>query len=113
MSNKQTAVQWLIEQLPIIQQEGLRDVIEDAIHMEKQQIIDAWNGGDYAYFYSKETNRDFVDGNEYYNETYGKESKPLVKTLCHHKGTYTTIIDSNGNEVCGKCRKPIAEEDKQ
>ena len=46
MSNKQTAVQWLIEQLPIIQQEGLRDVIEDAIHMEKQQIIDAWNNGD-------------------------------------------------------------------
>ncbi len=118
---KQTAVEWLKDQLEsfgnkhelTISWTTVDDLVEQAKEMEKQQIIDAWNGGDYAYFYSKETNRDFVDGNEYYNETYGKESKPLVKTLCHHKGTYTTIIDSNGNEVCGKCRKPIAEEDKQ
>ncbi len=39
--------------------------------MEKEQIEDAWNGGDYAYFYSKETGRDFSDGEEYYIETYG------------------------------------------
>lgn len=37
---KQTAVEWLIEQLPLIQQEGLRDVWEEAQYMEKQQIID-------------------------------------------------------------------------
>jgi hypothetical protein len=41
MSNetKQTAVEWLVEQLPLIQQEGLRDVIEEAKVMEKRQSI--------------------------------------------------------------------------
>jgi hypothetical protein len=68
-----TAVEYIIEQLPLIQQEGLRDVIEQAKEMEKQQIIDAWNGGDYAYFCSKETGRDFADGTEYYNETCGSK----------------------------------------
>jgi len=70
--SKQTAVEWLIEQLPLIQQEGLRDVIEQALAMEKEQIEKAWDDGDYAYFHSKETGRDFADGEEYYNETYNK-----------------------------------------
>ncbi len=35
---KQTAVEWLVEQLPLIQQEGLRYVIEEAKEMERQQI---------------------------------------------------------------------------
>jgi len=40
-----TAVEWLVEQLPLIQQEGLRDVIEQAKAMEKEQIIYAnYNG---------------------------------------------------------------------
>lgn len=43
---------------------------EKAKDMHKQEVIDAWNGGDYAYFYSKETGRDFVDGSEYYQETF-------------------------------------------
>lgn len=34
---KQTAVEWLVEQLPLIQQEGLRYVIEQAKQMEKEQ----------------------------------------------------------------------------
>jgi hypothetical protein len=35
--------------------------------------------------------------------------QPLViSSFCHHNGTYTTITDSNGNEVCCKCRKPLA-----
>jgi hypothetical protein len=37
---KQTAVEWLEKQLPLIQQEGLRDIIEQAKEMEKQQIIE-------------------------------------------------------------------------
>jgi hypothetical protein len=37
---KQTAVEWLIEQLPQIQQEGFRDIWEQAKAMEKQQMID-------------------------------------------------------------------------
>jgi hypothetical protein len=74
--NKQTAVEWLVEQM--INQMGIRienttvgiELFDNAKVMEREQIIDAWNGGDYAYFYSKETGRDFVDGSDYYNETY-------------------------------------------
>lgn len=32
-----TAVEWLIEQLPLIQQEGLRFIIEQAKEMEEKQ----------------------------------------------------------------------------
>jgi hypothetical protein len=35
---KKTAVEWLVEQLPLIQQEGLRDVFEQAKKMEKKQM---------------------------------------------------------------------------
>jgi len=41
--------------------------------MEKEQLVKAWDDGDYAYFYSKETGRDFDNGEEYYNETYKKQ----------------------------------------
>lgn len=37
---------------------------------EKEQIIKAWEDGDYAYFYSKETGRDFDNGEEYYKDVY-------------------------------------------
>jgi hypothetical protein len=38
---KQTAVEWLIEQLiPKDQHEGIMDIIEEAKEMEKEQIID-------------------------------------------------------------------------
>ena len=61
-----TAVEWLVEQLPLIQQEGLRDVIEQAKEIEKQQIIDAFDEGSDDGFYG------FSDRSEqYYNETYG------------------------------------------
>jgi len=70
MDKKQTAVEWLIEQLQktrdyqrVINEanessSSVRDVIKEAKEMEKKQIIDAcWAGGD--------------DGEQYYNETYG------------------------------------------
>lgn len=85
MENKQTTIEWLQDQFRAfgtITDSGDErthqliksaiDMCEKAKAMEKEQIIDAWNGGDYAYFYSKETGRDFADGTEYYNETYGK-----------------------------------------
>lgn len=71
---KQTALEWFVEQLPLIQQEGLRDIIEQAKEMEKQQIIDA-----YANAVMKENNSDYVgmheqsSGEIYFDETYGKE----------------------------------------
>ena len=60
---QQTAVEWLVEQLPLIQQEGLRDIFEQAKAMEKKQIIDAYEKG------AEES----WDAEKYYNETY--ESK--------------------------------------
>ena len=65
---KHTAVEWLYLQ-SANKKLDLFDLLE-AKGMEKEQIVDAWNGGDYAYFYSKETGRDFADGEEYYKETY-------------------------------------------
>ena len=37
---------------------------------EKEQITKAWDDGDYAYFYNKETGRDFENGEEYYENAY-------------------------------------------
>jgi len=55
---QQTAVEWLLEK------------------MKNLNVVNAkgaeWDDGDYAYFYSKETGRDFENGEQYYNETYNK-----------------------------------------
>ncbi len=67
-----TAVEFLVNMLPLIQQEGLRDTIEQAIEMEKQQIIKAHGikrtRGEIQgiSFWESKT------GEQYYNETYNK-----------------------------------------
>jgi hypothetical protein len=43
---------------------------ESQLNVEKEQIVKAWDDGDYAYFYSKETGRDFDNGEDYFNEKY-------------------------------------------
>ena len=46
---------------------------------------------------------------KHYLEKYVALHQPLViSSFCHHNGTYTTVTDSNGNEVCCKCTKPLA-----
>lgn len=45
-------------------------MIEALLEKEKEQIVKAWEDGDYAYFYSKETGRDFDNGEEYYKDVY-------------------------------------------
>ena len=76
--SKQTAVEFLLRELRIedlAKGEQLSVVLlicEQAKQMEKEQICKAWDDGDYAHFYSKETGKDFVNGEEYYNETYGE-----------------------------------------
>ena len=62
---QQTAVEWLVEQLPLIQQEGLRYVIEEAKEMEKEQIIEAYKYGNLSDVYFKPE--------QYYNETFKSE----------------------------------------
>jgi len=64
-----TAVEWLVEQLPLIQQEGLRYVIEQAKQMEKEQIIDAYYQGD------ADSDNIHVDAEQYYNETFKQQEQ--------------------------------------
>jgi hypothetical protein len=65
-NKQQTAVEWLVEQLPLIQQEGLIDIIEQAKEMERQQIIDAYHTNPLE---AKWKNI----GSDYYNETFNKQ----------------------------------------
>ncbi len=61
---KQTAVEWLIEQIGWYNLELLSDLrfeIDEAKAMEKEQIIDAFNYARYR----------LGDSSDYYNETYG------------------------------------------
>ena len=80
--NKQTAVDWLITELnqelnyiPITQWDRIRDVIQRAKAMEKQQIIQARVINDTSY--EKKL------AEEYYNKQYGqqqpqRDTKPIT-----------------------------------
>jgi hypothetical protein len=62
MSNKQTAVEWLVEQICGDHTEQWQKEIEQAKEMEKEQIVRAFG-------YEE------IDGEQYYNETYGGENE--------------------------------------
>lgn len=80
---KQTAVEWLIQQIEtgkieIVYSDKIHSIrclpefVKEALEMEKKQIIDAYNRG-----YQDATNdyRDmsiFDDSEQYYNETFKK-----------------------------------------
>lgn len=64
-NKQQTAVEWLIEQLPLIQQEGLRDIIQQAKEMEKERIIHSYNQS--WHFRDKP----YETAEKYYEQTYG------------------------------------------
>jgi hypothetical protein len=63
-----SAVDWLVEQLPLIQQEGLRDIIEQAKEMEKNQIISTFKDAQVFKVMNDETRAE-----QYYNENFGGE----------------------------------------
>jgi hypothetical protein len=67
---KQTAVEWLIEQLDnnldINHSWRTRQYIEQAKEMEKQQIVDAFDGFPLS-------TRNSQNGEEYYNQTFKKD----------------------------------------
>lgn len=74
-NNKQTAVEWLVEQIikkhPIITQylpnyNFDKEIIQQAKEMEKQQIMDAWDNGAF--------NLIFETAEQYYNEEYRNET---------------------------------------
>ena len=62
---KQTAVEWLFEQVWITSGEDLSELLEQAKQMEKEQIIDAWIATD------NELQR--IAAEQYYNETFKSE----------------------------------------
>jgi len=63
---KQTAVEWLVEQICGDHTEQWQKEIDQAKEMEKEQIIDAWING------ALDTNAytDFAE--QYYNQTFNK-----------------------------------------
>lgn len=79
---KQTAVEWLVEQLTSIGQlevpmgsNAVTSVIEQAKQIEKEQIIDAYNEGltfDWEEF-EKTAQDDISEAEQYYNKTFKSE----------------------------------------
>ena len=68
-SNKQTAIEWLIEQLTpsiSLQQKHIDEYKKQAKEMEKEQIIEAYDKGEF----NQGCNEDAA---QYYNQTYNPE----------------------------------------
>ncbi len=83
---KQTAVEWLVSELnqkidfiPIDKWDMIRDIVQQAKQMEKEQIINANIAGVDVVIEKKR----FIIGEQYYNETYGS------------KGNDERIVDTN------------------
>lgn len=69
---KQTAVEWLIEQWPILESQIPERILEQAKEMEKEQISIAYKEG-----WNCPHGEGFPEtGEQYYNETY--ESKTNI-----------------------------------
>lgn len=73
MGQKQTAVEWLITELnpelnyiPITQWNRIRDLVQRAKEMEKQQLIESFKHGEMPKLFSN------LSAEQYYNEEYGK-----------------------------------------
>jgi hypothetical protein len=72
---KQAAVEWLVEQLnekidfiPLDKWDMIRDIIQQAKAMEKQQIMNAVDYGTSDW-------GSYKDPEKYYNETYNNKTK--------------------------------------
>lgn len=65
---KQTAVEWLVEQLQIFATEEEMNIIEQAKEMEMKQIMDAYSKGHIESSWGR-----FAHSEQYYNETFKSE----------------------------------------
>jgi hypothetical protein len=79
MKNKQTAVEWLVQQLykagwEQLTHEEKMNMCCSAKLMEKEQIIDAYYQGD------ADSDNIHVDAEQYYNETYSSGRTESVKS---------------------------------
>jgi hypothetical protein len=68
---KQTSLQWLIGYY--YDNEGAIGIkqLEQAAQMEKENIMYAFDDGDYNYHYNRKNGTDFENGEDYFNEVYG------------------------------------------
>jgi hypothetical protein len=73
--NKQTALQWLIGYY--YDNEGAIGIkqLEQAEQMEKENITNAFDDGDYNYHYNRKNGTDFENGEDYFNEVYGGQNE--------------------------------------
>jgi hypothetical protein len=73
--NKQTALQWLIGYY--YDNEGTIGIkqLEQAAQMEKENITNAFDDGDYNYHYNRKNGTDFENGEDYFNEVYNAEKQ--------------------------------------
>jgi hypothetical protein len=80
INKKQTAVQILVDSLIKLgylhsnefgQSPKVIELINQAKEMFEEQIINAFDDGDYNYHYSRKTGNDFENGEEYFEELYG------------------------------------------
>ena len=70
MSNKLTAVQWMAKQILNLNKSDATwsEIYDQALYMEKEQIIDAWLSGEND---GSLEQKSFIEmAEEYYNETY-------------------------------------------
>ena len=68
-----TAVEWFLNEIKHILPNDFLVKYEQAKEMEKKIIAQAFEDGDYNYFYSKKTDKEFENGLEYYNEKFKSE----------------------------------------
>lgn len=71
---KQTAVEWLVEQLPQRMKNYLNDSIALAKEMEKHQIVDAFSEGTRMIDVNDEMSA-MLNGFIYYGETYEQDKQ--------------------------------------
>ena len=67
---KQTAIEWLLEQLVKGDFEQQQIAIKQAIEIEKEQIVDAYIKGNYKSNSNKIWKKEWAE--QYYNETFKK-----------------------------------------
>lgn len=67
---KQTAVEYLIENLIFFYSKNWDAIVDQAKEMEKQQIIDATNQDDFVFQRGFGMYDDVSAGQQYYNETF-------------------------------------------
>lgn len=68
-----TSVEWFFNEIKHILPNDFLVKYEQAKEMEKKIIAQAFEDGDYNYFYNHQNGREFLNGIEYYNEKFKSE----------------------------------------